>query len=118
MTNSSNWFGVVCTASEVVTMILSNNNLTGTLPPSLRMLTKLSYVLLNGNHIRGTLPASYASYERPTSSHGSASKIPLSPKVARIQSVGDALELSSSSFELERANAQFWDASGTARVLK
>ncbi|CUE76391.1 GP46-like surface antigen, putative [Bodo saltans] len=53
-----------------------------------------------------------------TSSHGSASKSPLSPKVARIQSVGDALELSSSSFELERANAQFWDASGTARVLK
>lgn len=52
------WFGVVCdeTQSNVIYIELAENNLDGTLPPSIRNFSKLIALQIYGNQLRGDLP--------------------------------------------------------------
>src|SRR5688572_16878837 len=52
------WYGVYCdeTQSNVVALELGDNNLDGTLPSSIRNLTKLRVLFVYGNNLRGALP--------------------------------------------------------------
>jgi len=47
--------------TKLLTMDLSNNNLTGTLPSSWSTLTKLTSLKLGNNNIAGEIPASWSS---------------------------------------------------------
>jgi Leucine-rich repeat (LRR) protein len=52
------WYGVGCdeTQSNVIDLDLYANQLNGTLPSSIRNLTKLRFLLVGGNFLRGPLP--------------------------------------------------------------
>ena len=50
------WTGVVCTAANVTSLSLPDNNLTGTLPTELGNLTSLTTLDLSENSISGTIP--------------------------------------------------------------
>src|SRR5690606_28482294 len=53
------WYGVQCNGQNQVTgLILSENNLSGTLPDSLGQLSTLGNLSLYGNEIGGPIPAS------------------------------------------------------------
>ncbi|MDH5507079.1 MAG: leucine-rich repeat domain-containing protein [Anaerolineae bacterium] len=54
--NPCSWYGVNCTAGFVVTLTLSNNNLTGTLPIEIGNLTHLVYLYVQTNQITGSIP--------------------------------------------------------------
>lgn len=53
------WYGIDCdeTQSNVTEIGLDANQLTGTLPPSIRNFTKLRYLLVSSNNLRGPLPS-------------------------------------------------------------
>src|SRR6185436_2618496 len=53
------WFGILCDSEKanVVALEMPDNNLDGTLPSSIRNLTKLRALTLSVNHLRGALPA-------------------------------------------------------------
>jgi Leucine-rich repeat (LRR) protein len=54
---SPSWQGVVCdSAGEVVSIVLSNSGLVGTISPSLANLTSLSNLVLSGNALTGSIP--------------------------------------------------------------
>jgi hypothetical protein len=63
--NPCTWVGVICTGSNVTTIDLEANNLTGTLP-DLTALTNLSVLDLSDNFIGGTIPASLGSLKNLT----------------------------------------------------
>ncbi len=51
------WTGVACNAAgDVVSLILSNDGLSGTISPSLANLTSLSTIILKGNNLTGPVP--------------------------------------------------------------
>lgn len=50
------WFGITCNGGHVVGVTLTNNNLTGTLPP-LAGLPALADFWVNDNHLTGPIPA-------------------------------------------------------------
>ncbi len=52
----SNWYGIVIERDHVTKIQLDNNNLTGSLPPTLGNLSKLYYLSLEGNQISGRIP--------------------------------------------------------------
>ncbi len=51
------WRGVTVTNGRVTSLILENNNLSGTIPASIGNLTALKTLILNGNQLTGTLPS-------------------------------------------------------------
>ncbi|MEP7344079.1 MAG: hypothetical protein ABI877_02370 [Gemmatimonadaceae bacterium] len=54
------WYGVICN-SGVWVIRLATNNLTGTLPSSLGVLSHLTELFLPDNHLTGTIPSSLGS---------------------------------------------------------
>ena len=52
------WNGVIVENNDVVWVILSNDNLTGSIPPSLGNLTGLIQLYLDHNHLSGNIPSS------------------------------------------------------------
>ena len=50
------WFGVTCSGSNVQTLSLASNSLTGSLPPDLGNLTHLVNFYLYNNYLSGSLP--------------------------------------------------------------
>jgi Leucine-rich repeat (LRR) protein len=53
-----NWFGIVCTDSNVTSLSLPFNDLNGTLPTNIGDLTNLTEFLVNNNLLIGELPSS------------------------------------------------------------
>lgn len=51
------WYGVACRAGSVGKLMLSRNNLTGTIAPEIGSLTELVEVRLSGNHLTGPIPS-------------------------------------------------------------
>jgi len=51
------WYGVTVTNGDIIKVIVSNNNLTGTIPASLGNLTSLTQLFLLGNQLTGSIPA-------------------------------------------------------------
>jgi hypothetical protein len=54
------WAGVVCDTDSVSGLRLSNNQLSGTIPPELADLTNLTGLGLSGNQLSGTIPPELA----------------------------------------------------------
>lgn len=54
--NPCAWAGITCTANQVTSIVLPDNNLVGTLPTQLSSLTGLEVLDLKGNQLTGTLP--------------------------------------------------------------
>lgn len=54
----STWFGVTVSDNRVTRIILANNNLNGTIPPSLANLTNLYFLNLGFNNLFDTIPFS------------------------------------------------------------
>ena len=53
-----NWFGVTCNDSNrVETLVLLNNNLTGSLPSEINQLTEMKNLFMDQNALNGVLPA-------------------------------------------------------------
>lgn len=50
------WYGVTCEGGHIVQLDLSDNQLTGTLPEDLGLLTELTHLDLSGNRLQGVLP--------------------------------------------------------------
>jgi len=50
------WHGIVIEGDHVIKIQLDNNNLTGSLPPSLGNLSELYFLTLEGNQISGSIP--------------------------------------------------------------
>lgn len=58
------WYGIQCADNGVVTAIdLNNNNLAGTLPRALSLLSGLESLVLNDNLLEGTIPVTVAYLE-------------------------------------------------------
>jgi len=51
------WFGVTCNSGHVTQLVLSSNNLVGTIPTTLDQLTHLDKLWLNVNRLSGPLPS-------------------------------------------------------------
>jgi len=51
-----NWYGISCTEGRVSFMLLTRNNLVGTIPPSLGALPALRYIDLSYNHLSSIIP--------------------------------------------------------------
>ena len=54
------WFGVSCNGTSIDGIGISNANLTGTLPASLTKLSNLTTLILNENRLSGTLPKAWS----------------------------------------------------------
>ncbi|CUI13468.1 GP46-like surface antigen, putative, partial [Bodo saltans] len=54
------WFGVNCSAGDVVNVTLGSNNLTGTLPSSWWNMTNIVHIVLSANSLVGTLPSEWS----------------------------------------------------------
>eukprot|EP01094_Clydonella_sp_ATCC50884_P006560 TRINITY_DN15782_c0_g1_i1.p1 TRINITY_DN15782_c0_g1~~TRINITY_DN15782_c0_g1_i1.p1 ORF type:complete len:273 (-),score=78.47 TRINITY_DN15782_c0_g1_i1:169-987(-) len=54
----NNWYGVLCANSNVYSLSLQSNNLTGTIPSALSGLTSLQFLYLSKNRLSSTLPES------------------------------------------------------------
>ncbi|MBN1781116.1 hypothetical protein JW948_08340 [bacterium] len=52
----SDWFGITLHSGRVTNIVLSNNNLSGPLPPEIGNLTALTNLQLGNNHITGNIP--------------------------------------------------------------
>ena len=57
-TPCNDWYGVVCSGVNVTSLVLTSNNLVGSLPTELENLSSLQILNLNFNSIGGTIPAS------------------------------------------------------------
>ena len=55
-TTPCDWFGVTCTDGAVTALALPQNNLDGSIPPSLSALSNMSLLDLSGNNLQGTIP--------------------------------------------------------------
>ncbi|MCR5574097.1 MAG: Ig-like domain-containing protein [Bacteroidaceae bacterium] len=55
----SEWYGVKMENGNVISIDLSNNNLTGVLPAELVQLEKIQSIILKGNRIGGQIPAAW-----------------------------------------------------------
>ena len=51
-----NWYGVTCTSGSVTGLFLTDNLLTGTIPPELGALESLTDLWLNSNSLSGSIP--------------------------------------------------------------
>lgn len=51
-----NWYGVSCSAGQVISLVLDNNRLAGTIPASVAALTALQELDLSFNTLQGNLP--------------------------------------------------------------
>jgi len=51
-----NWYGIECFDGVVTDIILSNNNLIGTIPSEIGQLNQITSLVLNGNDLTGTIP--------------------------------------------------------------
>jgi len=59
------WHGVTCFSfPQVTTLSLGYNNLTGTLPSSIGVFSRLQYLSLNNNQLTGTIPAELGNLAR------------------------------------------------------
>ncbi|MCB2197308.1 MAG: leucine-rich repeat domain-containing protein, partial [Bacteroidetes bacterium] len=54
---SNDWYGVTVSGGHVVELILTDNNLAGTIPPEIGNLTHLTYLDLGRNQLTGSIPA-------------------------------------------------------------
>lgn len=54
--NPCNWDGIVCTGANITTLSLPGNNLVGTLPREIGVLTNLTTLDLSNNALTGSLP--------------------------------------------------------------
>ena len=61
------WYGVTCETGHVQQLSLSDNHLSGTIPPELRVLTSLQYFSLTDNQLSGVIPSALGDL---TSLHG------------------------------------------------
>ena len=51
------WFGVTCnTSGNVIKLVLNKNNLSGTIPAKIGLLTGLTQLQLNSNKLTGSIP--------------------------------------------------------------
>lgn len=50
------WTGITCSGTDVVSLALASQGLTGTISPYLANITSLKQILLNGNNLTGTIP--------------------------------------------------------------
>jgi len=59
--NECDWFGIKCGNSDgmITQMKLNNNELRGTIPPEIGMLTSLEFIFLSNNDITGTIPTTF-----------------------------------------------------------
>ena len=60
------WWGVICTNNAVTMLYLSSNNLTGSIPDSIRQLSNINELYLLYNAISGTLPSGLGYLSRMT----------------------------------------------------
>lgn len=66
---NTKWHGITCINNRVTSIVLPNNNLTGSLPVDLTELTELRALVVNSssttspNNISGELPSSYGDFE-------------------------------------------------------
>lgn len=51
------WYGITTAKERVTRLLLSNNNLTGSIPAVIGDLSKLTYLELSGNQLKGTIPS-------------------------------------------------------------
>jgi hypothetical protein len=51
-----NWYGVYCSRGHIIVLNLSNNQLSGSIPPELGNITSLSDLVLYGNQLTGNIP--------------------------------------------------------------
>lgn len=58
------WYGVTVTADKVTQIILSGNNLKGTIPMALMQLTSLQILNLNNNQLTGSIPVELAGLKK------------------------------------------------------
>lgn len=56
-TPCTGWFGVTCTAGKISGLTLPDNNLTGTIPPTINALQGLTTLVLSSNRLGGGLPS-------------------------------------------------------------
>ncbi len=52
----STWYGVTMSNNKVISIDISGNNLTGTIPPEIGNITNLTYLSLYANHLTGNVP--------------------------------------------------------------
>ncbi|CUG90058.1 GP46-like surface antigen, putative [Bodo saltans] len=57
---TTDWFGVTCSGTDVTSIALPLNSLTGSIPESFGNLTSLTALYLNNNTLRGSLSPSWA----------------------------------------------------------
>jgi len=51
------WFGVKCFGVDVQAITIQKNNLVGTIPPELGLISTLNFLYLSNNRLRGTIPS-------------------------------------------------------------
>jgi len=56
----STWYGVGLQSGRVQSLVLSGNNLVGTIPSSLGSLSDLDYLFLDNNKLSGSIPSSFS----------------------------------------------------------
>ena len=52
----STWYGVTVSGDRVTGLDLTDNNLSGTIPPEISALTRLDFLILYENHLTGSIP--------------------------------------------------------------
>ncbi len=55
-TTPCNWYGITCMSGRVTRLVLSNNQLSGAIPPQIGNLTALEYLYLFDNQLSGVIP--------------------------------------------------------------
>lgn len=54
--NPCTWYGVICSAGQVISLSMSSNNVVGTIPVQLGNLTNLQWLSLQNNQLSGGIP--------------------------------------------------------------
>ena len=55
------WWGIACSGTNVTSILLQSNGISGTLPPSWSNMAQLQLLALYSNNLTGTLPPSWSS---------------------------------------------------------